>query len=210
MHFKIAKLLALIIGIEACIVMIGWVFGIDALTRILPNGINMKFITAFTFFLSAIGLYYLNRRKEKNCEQSQVVLPGIALLIFLIMSALLASGLSGGQTGLESFLTHTNNPLTFGSGLPSIPTTINFILFGLVCVFSLFPDNGVYKRLSFFGYVILIIGIIAVIGYILNLPVLYYEFTISTVPMAFNTALTFILLGAGMLFINQAKTQNET
>lgn len=210
MHYKISKFLSLIVGIEACLVMSGWIFGINALTRILPSGINMKFPTALTFFFAAIGLYFLTRLIEDNYELSQVVLPGVSLIIFLTMSAFLASGLSGGQIGLEILFVRGQSPLTiFGSGMPAIPTAINFILFGLACIFSLFDGGGRFKRLAFFGYVILIIGGIAVLGYLINAPLLFYQFSSSSIPIAFNTALSFVLLGLGLLLITKNRTQDE-
>ena len=210
MRYKITKLFSLIIGIEACLVISGWIWGIDALTRILPDGINMKFTTALTFLFAAVGLYFLAKLIEENYEPSQAILPGISLIIFLMMTALLATGLTGGQTGLESLFVRGQSPSTiFGSGMPSIPTTINFILFGLACILSLFTDSGRYKRLALCGYVIFFVGTIAVVGYALNLSFLYYQFTPSSVPIAFNTALTFVLLGLGLLFISKNETRDE-
>jgi hypothetical protein len=212
MRYRIAKILALIIGIEACLVMIGWVFSIDSLTRILPDGINMKFPTALMFFFSAFGLYYIIRIIENNYELSRVILPGISLFIFLIMSTLLATGLSGEKIGIEDFfIVAQSSANSLGLGLPSILTAINFIIFGLACMFSLsFDANDNYKKLKFFSYPILITGLIAVLGYGLHLPILYYQFSISTIPMALNTALTFILLGSGLIIMSFAKTANET
>lgn len=212
MYYRVSKFFALIIGVEACLVMAGWIFSVESLTRILPSGINMKFPTALVFFLAGIGLYYITRSIQDNYEVSQVILPGIALLIFLIMSALLASGLSGGRTGIESlFVINNQNPINaLGSGVPSLPTTINFVLFGLASILTLFPSLPRHKFLKFFGYSILIIGLMATIGYILQIPVLYYQYSVATIPMALNTALTFVLLGLGLVIISSAKTIHET
>ncbi len=211
MRYKIVKLLILVIGIEASLVMIGWIFGIDQLTGILPGGINMKFSTAVAFFLSAIGLYFIFRRTVYHCELSQVVLPGIALLIFLIMGTLLMARIFNVQTGIENLFTQVNTDInTTGSGWPSLFAMVNFILFGVVCLFCLFTWSGYQAMLKLFGYTIAIVGLVAVIGYILVWPLLYYQFIASMVPMALNTALTFVLLGASLIMISQIITGNET
>lgn len=206
-RYRIAKLLTLAVGIESCLVMIGWIFGIDALTRFLPGEINMKFPTAVVFLFSAIGLYLIIRVVQYNDEYARVMLPGNALFIFLIMSVLFASGLSGGQTGMEDLFVREQRPLyEFGAGWPALPTEINFILFGLAELFCLFPGTRLYKGFQFFGYPVVVIGAIAVIGYTLSIPVLFYKFTPSTVPIALNTAITFMALGLGMILISRIKT----
>ena len=206
---KMIKVLALIIGAEACLVMAGWIFGIDSLTRILPGGINMKFPTAFSFFLSALGLYFIYRRSRYNCEYSWVTLPAIAMTILLVMGAILVSYLTGGFTGIENLFVIMDAPIySQGSGLPALNTIASFILFGLACLFSLFPDPNIQNKLKFFSFSIFIISFIAVIGYAFGLPVLYFKFN-DAVPMALNTALSFILLGWGLVIISKIKKPRD-
>jgi len=217
---KPIEILALIIGIEAVLVMAGWIFNIDFLTRIWPSGINMKFTTALMFFFSSIGLYLLFRLVKDNHELSSVLLPGIALSIFLIMGVILLavftntqSGLladiTGTQTGLEDlFVNKESSIYAEGSGLPSIITIVCFILFGIACVVSLFNFSKRQKILNFIGWAILIISLISVIGYIFYLPVLYLEID-GLIPVAFNTALSFLLLGGGLIIISKTKITYE-
>lgn len=209
-NFRIAEALAGLIGLEACLVMAGWIFGLEALTRISPIGINMKFPTALAFWFAAWGLYFITRAIQDNYALAQAALPGIALFIFLIMAALLAGGLSGGPTGLESwFLRPRGAANALGAGMPSLPTAVNFMLFGLAALMPLFTDARRCQRLKWFGYPIFIIGLLAVIGYAWQSPALYYQFTAAAVPMALNTALTFVCLGGGLIIVSQSKTNHE-
>lgn len=202
MHHRITTLLACIIGAESCLVMTGWIFGIDQFTRILPQGINMKFPTALLFFASAIALYYISREIKDHLELSQVILPGIALFIFLISAALLASGLFDTQTGIENLFVKEQSPLyAWGSGWPSLFAMISFILLGLASIVSLFPGSARKKWLKFFGWSILMMGLISVLGYVLDQPLLYNKFSPSITPIALNTGLTFILLGWGLIIV---------
>ncbi len=211
MHRGIVRLLILVIGIEAVVVMIGWIFGINQLTGILSGRISMQFPTAMAFFLSAIGLYFIFRRTVYRCEFSQVVLPGIALSIFLIMGTLLVARMVNVPTGIEDLFTQDKIGInTTELGWPSLLTMINFVLFGAVCLVSLFTWSWYKKILKLFGCIIAVVGLIAIIGYISGAPVLYYQFNTSMIPMALNTALIFVLLGASLIIMGQSKTINET
>ena len=207
LHFltrhRIARVLAVIIGIEAVAVMVGWIFGIDWMTRVIPVGINMKFITAVLFLLSAAGLYAMAFAIEEENEVARVSLPGISLIIFLITTTLLVSRILGTPTGIENLLVPVTDPINYSGavgteGWPSLPTLIDFVLFALLGIDALF--SGTFRDVSirYGGYFIILTGCVAVIGYLSNLPALYYVLSISTVPMAFNTAVCFILLGFGL------------
>lgn len=206
MKYRISKFLALVVGIEAGIVMVGWIFGIDALTRFTSAGTNMRFSTALVFFFTSLGLYFITRAFEDQFVLSQVALPGVALFIFLFMGALLITGLAGGQVGVESLFIPEQDPLIASrEGMPSLPTAFNFILFGLACIFCFSSNSNnakFYQKIKLFGYSILIISLTAVMGYVLHLPALYYQFNDSSIPMALNTALSFILLGCGLLIVS--------
>lgn len=211
MHSRIVKILALLIGMEACLVMAGWVFGIQSLTRILPIGINMKFPTAFVFFLSAIGLYCILMAVKYNYELPQIILPGIAIIIFLIMGEILVAYLTGGFTGIDAlFINKNGDRYSAGSGLPALNTIASFILFGAACLYVLFPESKTINKLRIFGFFIFMIGFISVTGYVVGLPMLYFQFNNSSVPMAFNTALSFTLLGYGLIIISKIKKTNES
>ena len=212
MRHRIARLLAGIVGAEALVVMIGWVFGLDQLTRIVPVGINMKFITALLFLLSAVGLYLMSRVIRDGNELALVMLPGIALVIFLVTTTLLVGRLLGTPTGIENLFLNIAGPVDFSGapskeGWPSLFTLINFMLIGLVGVASLFPGFLRERFLTYLGYFIAAIGLVAVVGYTFGLPVLYYGISASMVPMALNTAVCFILLGFGLTQIYKPETE---
>lgn len=191
--------------VESAAVMTGWILGIDWLTRLVPGGMNMKFITAFLFFISGWGLFYVSKGIG---EVAQVLLPGTALIIILISAILLSGSLSSNQTGLEHlFVQSQYSASSLGSGSPSVFTIICFILFGLAGVFFLFPGGRDLRK--FFGYPIVIIGLAAVLGHLIQIPALYYKFNDSTVPMAVNSAIAFVLLGAGLIINDLGKNSNE-
>lgn len=214
-RYRVSKILAVIIGVEALIVMAGWVLRIDALTRIAPTGINMKFVTALLFFFSAFGVYCISRVVEEKDEWSAIFLPAISLIIFLITISLLAGRILGISTGIENLFLQSSSSVTDFSGTistegwPSFPTLINFILFGLVGIISIFTSSLREKFIVYSGWFIFSVGLIALVGYTFNLPLLYYQLSFSTVPMALNTAVLFLLLGFGLTQMFQSKEHNE-
>jgi len=217
---RIIEILSLTIGIEACLVMAGWILNIDALTRILPDKINMKFPTALMFFFSSIGLYFIFRMVKDNYEISTVVLPGVALLLFLVMGVIflanltntetgLLANLTGMQTGIENlFVVKGTSIYASGSGNPSFITIINFILFGLTCINSLFSSPNRQKIFKYIGWFIMITSLISIMGYLFSIPALYFEIYNLT-PIALNTAIAFSLLGCGLVIIGKIKTVYE-
>lgn len=193
--------------------MAGWFFGIDSLTRILPQGINMAFPTAVMFFMSSIGLYFIYRTTiENDYSLSPIILSGTALIIFLINITILIGSITGAQTGMENLFIQRQYYENINSAVaqaPSVPTIISFIIFGIANIYSLFSSPKHIRKIKSFGYPIILFGLMAVAGYIFGLPFLYYKFTNSSIPMALNTAIAFILLGFGLVAINMTKKNNE-
>jgi len=209
MNRKIVTILSLVIGGEACVVMAGWIFHIHPLTHFLANGINMKFPTAILFLFSAVGLYFIAKESYEDNEWAHLILPGVSLVIFLLSSALLAAGIFNTTTGIESIYAEAGaSSLDFGSGWPSLPTLINFILFATVSLLALFFDTG-FTGVQFFGYFISVVGFLAALGYLLRVPAFYYQFNATTIPMASNTSLLFVLLGIGLVLIGKMKRLHE-
>jgi ABC-type multidrug transport system permease subunit len=61
--------LALIVLVVSIIVMLGWFLDISVLKSILPGWVSMKFITALSFFFSAILLAILSKEKKGELEE---------------------------------------------------------------------------------------------------------------------------------------------
>ncbi|MFA6519483.1 MAG: hypothetical protein WCT41_01510 [Candidatus Paceibacterota bacterium] len=203
MRYLTTKIVAGVLITESVVVMTGWIFGVEWMTRLIPIGINMKFITAVLFFFSALGLHAMALSIEKENELARVMLPGIALVIFLITMTLLVSWILGTPTGIEELFVQSAGPINLSNavsieGWPSLPTLFGFALFALLGIDALFAGAFRERSIRYAGYFILLTGCFAVIGYMFSLPELYYEFTANSVPMAFNTAACFIVLGFGL------------
>jgi hypothetical protein len=175
----------------------------------------MKFVTAVLFLLGAAGLYYISRAIQNEDEIALVALPGISVAIFVITFTLLIGRVIGSSTGIENLFVLNSGavdptiPLSI-LGYPSIFTTLNFILFGVINTVAIFPGALRERLVVTSGYIIATVGMIATLGYVFNIPDLYYyglhSLVVSATPMTLNTALIFILLGVGLAQIRKPES----
>ena len=205
MRFITPELLAAFIGTEAMLVLVGWMFKVEPLTRLFMPGVNMKFVTALLFLISALGLLFIARAMRGDEELSQLILPGVMLSVFVITISLYVGRLLDTPTGIEQLFVSVPNPVDISAtlptyGWPALPSIFNFILFGFAGAISLFPDSRSRRWLTYAGLSIFAIGLVAILGYLFRLPVLYYaSLGEPSIPMALNSASTFVLLGLGLV-----------
>jgi hypothetical protein len=198
---KTAKILSGVVGIAGVVVMLGWIFDIGILKSIMPFWVSMKFDTAIAFILSGISLFFIIRAAEGEFDKAQVVLSITSLIIMLLMGILFFSALLGVQTGAEDLFVREKvaAPKTVIAGRPSIPTMINFILIAIAGGFTMFNSAKLRLQLRVIGLVVGAIGALAVVGYIIGAPLMYYYIEGINSAMACHTAVLFVLLGAGLL-----------
>jgi hypothetical protein len=198
---KIAKALSLVVIITGIMVIIGWVFDISTLKSISSSWISMKFDTAIAFVFSGITLYFIVRAQEGEFDTAQVALAITSLIIILLMGILFSSALLGIRTGIEDlFIKETSvSAKTVIPGRPSVPTMINFIFIALAGIVTMLNPEKLPSKLKIIGLVVGLVGAVAVVGYIINAPLLYYFIAGVNSAMAFHTALLFVLLGMGLL-----------
>lgn len=197
----IAKVLSLVVIIAGFMVIIGWIFDIGFLKSITPGWVSMKFTTAIAFVLSGISLYFVARAFESEFDKAQVVLSVTSLTIILLMGVLFFSAVLKIHTGIEElFIKEAPGTVkTVAPGRPSIPTMFNFILIGAAGILTILNPEKSRLKLKFIGLLVGTIGATAVVGYIMDAPLLYYYIEGVNSAIAFHTAALFVLLGTGLL-----------
>ena len=198
---RTAKVLAMIVSIAGAVVMIGWIFDIGILKSISPYWASMKFDTAVAFVLSGISLYFIARAIEGEFDKAQVVLFIASLIITLLMGTLFLSALLKIHTGFEDLFVKeaAGTVKTVTPGRPSLPTMANFLLISFACILTILNPDKLPSKLKITGMAVGIIGALAVVGYIINAPYLYYFVEGINSAMACHTAILFVLLGTGLL-----------
>jgi hypothetical protein len=198
---KLVKTLALIVIAAGLAVMAGWIFDIAFLKCLSPAWVSMKFTTAIAFVMSGVTLYCIVRAREGEFDRAQVVLFITSLTIMLLMGTLFFSALLNMRTGLEDLFVKEAAGMTktVVPGRPSVPTMFNFILMAVAGMLTMVNIKKLRFALRTIGLVIGSIGLLAVAGYIINAPVLYYYVEGLNSALAFHTAGLFVLLGTGLL-----------
>ena len=134
-------------------------------------------------------------RYSESVEYAQLVVFNASLVLFLLMGTLLLSIVFGVETGIELLIAEEKAPAvaTPFLGLPSLMTMIAFDLIALAGFLSIFEING--RIILGLGVVVLLIGLVAMVGYAVGVHGLYYDFPEVTNPIAVNTAFLFVLVG---------------
>jgi hypothetical protein len=196
-----SQILAGIVAIVSIAVMMGWILDIGVLKSILPGWVSMKFITSLSFFFSAI-LVMILAKKEKG-EASNYFIMIISFALLLLMITFVISLFVGVSTGIEKLFVQEQPGAvrTTVPGVPAIPTMVCFILISLSGLIFLLR-SGKCRCGIIFGALIALIGGVAVLGYIVEIPLMYYSFEGYT-SMAAHTAGLFALLGIGLILMNE-------
>jgi len=196
-----ARVISIAVIIAGVVVIIGWCFDIGFLKSIRPSWVSMKFTTAFAFVLSGITLYFIVRALEGEFDKAQVVISITSLAIILIMGLMFFSTLLNIKTGAEDlFIKDTSvSPMMVAPGMPSIPSMLNFMLIGAAGILTILSPERFPFKLKIIGLIIGLIGATAIVGYIIDVPLLCYYIEGVNSAIAFHTAALFVLLGIGLL-----------
>ena len=198
----------IVISIGTAIALFGWIFGYLEVTSIIHEGGTMKFVTAIFFILSGFTLYSLCNFIVRKSSIFYVAIFASSFIEFIFLMTLFSSIIIGIPTGIENAFSHEAYSQYNIPGKPSYPTIINFFFIVLVSFIALYDNKIVGKCLYFSGSIIIIVSSIALIGYIINNPLLFYTIPSINSAMAFPTAILFTLIGSGMILLSNIRSSN--
>ena len=202
---KTSMALCIIMIICGILVMMGWAYNIQTLKSLLPQFANMKFFTAFSFVTSGIALLMMLVPKRLRSASIEYILVMSSLSVFFIMGIFFFSNIFGINSGFENLFYEQLSAENSFPGRPSIATMFSFLIISILGISDVLSKKDIKdKYLSISGWLIIIISAIAVIGYILGIPNLYYSFQGVNNSMALNTAILFIISGIVMLKLKKA------
>ena len=127
---------------------------------------------------------------------------------FIFLMTLFSSIIIGIPTGTKNAFSHETYSQYNIPGKPSYPTILNFFFIVLVSFIALYDNKILEKYLYLSGSIIIIVSSTALIGYIINNPLLFYTIPSINSAMAFPTAILFTLIGAGMILLSNIKSSN--
>lgn len=195
---QIIACMSIYIGLIVCI---GWILDISSLKSVIPNAVTMKFSTSISFIFSGIAIYFLSKYTEGKTDIAKIVIPISSLVVFLFMATIFIAHIFGSTSGIEQLFIKENSDAikTSFPGMPSFATMVNFILI-LLSMFVFF-ESRLKKLFTPIGCTISIIGIISIIGYVVNQPILYYYIDNVSSAMAIHTSILFTVLGIALIFL---------
>lgn len=205
------RLLAKIVMLVGLIVMVAWSLGgIYSLTTILQGKPSMKFATALIFLLSGFLLYMLSRTRANGQPTPYLAMGLIATSILAVMGAVFAAGIFHISFEWENVLLQQNpwTPRAFIPGFPSLGTVVGAGMISLVCLLSVFFRKFADALFLYGGSVVSFIGARAVVGYVFNVPVLYFLSPGLSDGMSIHTALLFVFMGTGFFLLGRDYTAN--
>lgn len=185
------------------LVMIGWIANIGVLQTPIPGGPVMKFATALSIFLGGFLLRIVFRQMSgTRLESSQVRAMIICFLFLLMIVPFVSSYLFDVNIGFDSiFDPVVINGMEDSSPTPSIGSVVSLLaLFGI----SLGAAMGYapQKYSGWGGAGLVMMGGIALVGYLTNQPELYFLVSHSSTGMAIHSAVSFFLIGVFFIVLS--------
>ena len=188
------RFLSFFVVLVGILVVVSWIFDIGFLKGILSGlGLMMDFTSSLCFIASGIVLYSTIEENKESSFLVQAILPAVILLILLDEAIVFISYIFGFSGGLNNiFISEKAGTATH----ISISSMLNFIL---IAIAGIFTYVGFKKYFFYLGAVITFIGGVAILGYFINQPFLYYSIVGINTKMAFNAAILFVLIGIGFI-----------
>lgn len=208
---KCAKILSLAVSCAGLAVMAGWALDITALKSVSAGYVTMKFVTALGFFLSGVILFLITLSMGGRKEAARVALPAAVLAVLILMTTLVTSSLLGIESGMEELFIRewAGVVRTVVPGRPSIITAVDFILIAACGMAAMFEPDWLKQWLFYNGLAVAGTGVVAVAGYVFDMPILYYSFA-SFTAMALHTASLFCVCGAVLILLSRMSLDGES
>jgi signal transduction histidine kinase len=198
------------------VVLFAWIYDIPQLKSIIPDAASMKFSTAVAFVCSGVAIYFvlelLTSKRRISSAASQVILPAAVLIIILFMSTHIASAILSRPSGIDNLFVKEapDTPFTASPGRPSEVTMVNFLAISVAATSAIIQPSSMKKILSSMGLVIGLSAAIALVGYAVGVPILYYALEGITTGMAIHTAILFLIAGLTFTFLSRKIGQTTT
>lgn len=184
-------------------VLFGWFFDVAILKSVIPGFVTMKFSTALSFLFSGIILTIASKSSKTQHLWFDIALPSVILIMALLMGTALLSSLFGFSSGIEKLFIQErpDAALTVVPGHPSIGTMVAFIFVIVMGVIAFSESRRAMRGYLYLGSFVAFLGGVALVGYGISQPVLFYSVSGISTAMAIHTAILFICLGIGFVLV---------
>jgi PAS domain S-box-containing protein len=198
----VTRILGASAALTGIIVLIGWILQIGILKSIFPAYATMKPLAAVSFLLLGLRLFLTPETASKagSTWLQRFVRPACLFTVFALALMTLIEYVFGLNLGIDTalFSRATLGEADRYPGRMSLVTAFNFALLsgGLLFDVELRRRRHTAEAISF---IVFLGGLIPLFGYLFDVSRLFAAF--APVSMALHTAILFMVLSAGVLFM---------
>jgi two-component system, sensor histidine kinase and response regulator len=180
----------------ASLVLIGWCLNLEMLMSWLPGSVPMNPATAVCFI--SVGLAICLLAPEKRSRSEEMIGLGFALFTSTVGTLSLVGMISNWDLKIDQLLFHEKlSHVAYAPNRMAPNTALNMLFLGLALL-CLNSKNGPGRRLAqLFALAAGTVSLLAINSYAYNAFSFLHQQ--SFIPMAVNTALTFLIVTAGIL-----------
>lgn len=193
-------------AVVGVVVLAGWAFDIDAIKSVLPGLVTMKANTAFSFLLAGLALWLLQENvisplkqtARQNPKWKNQAINLCATLVLTVGVLTLCEYIFKADFGIDQILFRETivDPAHSHAGRMAPATAFCFFLLGSAL---LLIHHQCVAVAQWFTVLLGVVVLVALIGYLYDIEDLYRILPYSS--MALHTALTFEVLGCGLLCV---------
>jgi|GEM_PF-594866 len=187
---KQIQLIAISIIIVSVLVLAGWKYDIEVLKSVLPDYVSMKVNTAIGFLLTGAILFLINNSSGKRYTLSRI----LSVLLLGLGVVTMMEYLLQQDYGIDEYFVIDKVAAEKGElyrGRMSNATAFCFALLGLGFLGITIASRKVRTAAQYMFHVVSSIALIAIIGYLFNVPGFYKLSFLSS--MALHTSLLFMI-----------------
>jgi len=184
----------------ALLVLTGWTLGSSALRSVIPGQPQMVPNTALTFILASASLGLASSVRESRWMGVTGCVCAIAVGLMGLFT--LVEYLTGANLRFDTLMFAESlrlNATTF-PGRPSPHTAAGFLIIGVALSLIRVQRPRAQSLAQMLALSVILIAVMALVGYLYQVAFLYS--ITSYTGMALHTALIFVMLGAGIIFIH--------
>lgn len=198
MNLRIPQIaVALVIG-SGVLVLLGWQFNIELLKTGFPgNPITMKANTAFCFLLAGIALA-LSQNNRQRRRWYRLTLALAAVVIAVGALTLIEYGFGWNLHIDQLLFQHIATPNSY-PGRMGESAALNFVLVGAALLWVGKNNQRSQWRAQSLSLLMIFIATVPLLGYLFQASI-FYKLLVPDTSTSANTALTFLILGIGILF----------
>lgn len=184
-------------------VLLGWTLDLDNVKRVVPGLVAMNPATAISFLGLSVALWL--RQSPSVTNRVRRIANIAASIVLVIGLTRVAAYIAGVDVGFDQLL-FPNAIEADSSGIPNrmAPNTATlFVVLGLAMLVIDWTTKRNWRLAEWLAIAAILLSMIATLGYLYGVGALYQvDFFI---PMAVNTAVTFFVLGHGVLMARPKK-----